>query len=68
MNRIITDVGSALASVVGKIRVGSSIPARWILPGDLHLPQCFWERPVLGRLLVCMLLPQKHSAINDTTL
>ena len=63
MNRIMTDVGSALASVVGKIRVGSFIPARWILPGHLHLPQRIWERAVLGQLLVYVPQLLKSSAV-----
>lgn len=62
------DVGSALASMVGKIRVGSPIPTRWILPGHLRLSQRSWKRTVLGRLLVCVLLPRKSTANADITI
>lgn len=68
MNRVMTDMGSALAPVVGKIRVRASIPTRWILPGHLHLRKRVGKRTVLGQLLVCVPLPRKPSTVTDTTL
>ena len=62
MNRVMTDMGSALAPVVGKIRVRASIPTRWILPGHLHLPERFWKRTLPGRLLVCVPLIRMSPA------
>jgi hypothetical protein len=52
------DMSSALASMVGKIRVCSIFPTCRILPGHLHLPERFGKRTLPGQLLVCISLDE----------
>jgi hypothetical protein len=50
--KTLTDVGSALASMVG--RIGSCSRTRRTLPGHLRLLECSWKLTIPTWLLVCV--------------
>jgi hypothetical protein len=68
MCRVLADMYSALAPMVGQVRVGSTIPTCRILPWHLHLPERFGKRTLPGQLLVCLSLVEVPSTSTHTAI